>query len=397
MQAALFFVLGSRPACAMRGLVMLVAELPSIHELGPLEQGGPIARTGFLYQDHVAARFCIDMLGSASLVGVWCETLDDITLLWLDEDGELTIEFVQVKSNDLGQMWSVAMLCEDGTASILAHSLAQHRCKEPCCFRIVTRVDVNDELSLLVLKRGHEDRCIGNEKARLLHQDIEKRLAGFCSPAGWSASAWLGHVYWDVAESESALENANLLSLDRWLEENGEPLFSDQRAELYSHILGRVVKASALMKEDAEDKKFDRDSYRAWVLDEVQRIRGHAPTKAGKILKRKMENAQIADSAIQNALELRLAYRQRVIQPKYQQEQDYRYADLELRATLQHLVAQLDAGLLVANGPTFHARCLEAAVGVRDQYTNVELSFLHGSMYSMTDRCRHRYLPAGLK
>lgn len=376
---------------------MLMGELPSIHELLPLEQGGPVARTGFLYQDHVAARFCIDMLGNASLVGVWCETLDDITLLWLDADGGLTIEFVQVKSNELAQMWSVALLCEEGKASILAHSLAQHRCKEPCCFRIVTRVGVSDELSLLVLQRGHPARCISNEKVRLLHKDIEKRLEDYCSPAGWSASAWLGHVHWDVAESESALENANLLMLDRWLEENGEPLFNDQRAELYSHILGRVVKASALKNEYAADKKFDKDSHRAWVLDEVQRIRGHAPTKAGKILKGKMENAQIAESAIQNALELRLAYRQRVIQPKYQQEQEYRNADLELRAALQHLVAKLDAGLLVASGTKFHAMCLDAAIEVRDQYTNVELSFLHGSMYSMTDRCRHRYLPAGQK
>jgi hypothetical protein len=376
---------------------MILGELPSIHDIGPLEEGGPVARAGFLYQDHVAARFCIEMLGNKNLVGVWCETLDDITLLLLDGHGNLIIEFVQVKSNELTQMWSVALLCEDGKASILAHSLAQHRCKEPCCFRIVTRIGVNEELSLLVLKPGHQDRCIGNEKVRLLHEDIENRLGGFCSPAGWSASSWLGHVQWDVAESESALENANLLSLDRWLEENGEPLFNDQRAELHSHILGRVVQASALKKEHAADKKFDKDSYRAWVLDEVQRIRGHSTTKAGTILKGKMAKAQIAESSIQNALELRLAYRQHVIQPKYQQERDYRYADLELRAALQHLVAQLDAGLLVANGPTFHAMCLETAGGVRDQYTRVGLSFLHGSMYSMTDRCRHRYLPAGVK
>jgi hypothetical protein len=36
---------------------MLSRELPSIHNLVPLEQGGPTARAGFLYQDHVAARF----------------------------------------------------------------------------------------------------------------------------------------------------------------------------------------------------------------------------------------------------------------------------------------------------------------------------------------------------
>ena len=35
---------------------MLEAQLPSIHDLLPLEQGGPIARAGFFYQDHIGAR-----------------------------------------------------------------------------------------------------------------------------------------------------------------------------------------------------------------------------------------------------------------------------------------------------------------------------------------------------
>jgi len=135
--------------------------LPSIHDLGPLEQGGPVARTGFVYQDHVAARFCIDMLRNARLVAAWCETLDDITLLWMGENGQVTVEFVQVKSNDLGQMWSVALICDGGKGSLVARSLAQHRCHEPCCFRVVTRVGVQPDLRVLLLSRDHTDRCIG--------------------------------------------------------------------------------------------------------------------------------------------------------------------------------------------------------------------------------------------
>ncbi|WP_439370882.1 dsDNA nuclease domain-containing protein [Bradyrhizobium sp. DASA03120] len=55
--------------------------LPSIFDLVPLEHGGPIARAGFLYQDHVAAKYCIEMLLDPALEQVWCETLDDITLI----------------------------------------------------------------------------------------------------------------------------------------------------------------------------------------------------------------------------------------------------------------------------------------------------------------------------
>jgi hypothetical protein len=56
-------------------MVLVIEELPSIYELAPFEQGGPIARTGFLYQDHIAARFCIEMLRNPNLLEVWCESL----------------------------------------------------------------------------------------------------------------------------------------------------------------------------------------------------------------------------------------------------------------------------------------------------------------------------------
>ena len=143
---------------------MLSVELPSIHDLVPLEQGGPTARTGFLYQDHVGARFCIQMLRNPNLAAVWCETLDDITLIWNTPGGE-TVEFVQVKSNDLDQMWSIALICDGGKKSLVAHSLAQHRCHEPCCFRVVTRVGVMAELRVLLLGRDHKNRCVATERS----------------------------------------------------------------------------------------------------------------------------------------------------------------------------------------------------------------------------------------
>jgi hypothetical protein len=371
-------------------------ELPSIHDLAPLEQGGPIARTGFKYQDHVAARFCIEMLRNPKLTAVWCETLDDITLLWSAPGGGVTVEFVQVKSNELEQMWSIALICDGGKKSLVAHSLAQHRCHEPCCFRIVTRVGLMAELRVLALERDHKDRCVANAVVRNLHQELEKRLNSFCSNAGWSPSAWVGNTLWDVAESEDAIRASNLLELEQWLEDIEEMLFIDQRGELYSHILGRVVRASALKHQYADKKKLLRDPYGAWVMSEVNRLKGQAPSKSGKILTGKMETAQIDISVIQNALSLRLAYRRRTITPKYQQEDDYKNAEMELTAVLQGLVAKLDAGLIGMDGPAFHAKCLDVAEGVRTQFPNVDLSFLYGSMYSMTDRCRHRFVPTGV-
>jgi hypothetical protein len=75
----------------------------SIRELEPLETGGAEARQGLCIQDHVAAQFCIEMLRSPSLKEVWCETHDDVTLLWATGGSE-RVEFVQVKSHELDQL-----------------------------------------------------------------------------------------------------------------------------------------------------------------------------------------------------------------------------------------------------------------------------------------------------
>ncbi|HUT44305.1 MAG TPA: dsDNA nuclease domain-containing protein, partial [Desulfobacterales bacterium] len=84
-------------------------DLSSIHELPPIETGGIEARKGFSFQDHLAVSFLLDMYENESLEQVWCETQDDITLIW-NIDGNESVEFVQAKSSNLNQLWSVAEL-----------------------------------------------------------------------------------------------------------------------------------------------------------------------------------------------------------------------------------------------------------------------------------------------
>jgi len=69
----------------------------SIYDLSPIELGGIEARKGFAFQDHVSAGFCLDMLEDTKLIEVWCETLDDILLIFQMPDS-VCVEFVQVKS-----------------------------------------------------------------------------------------------------------------------------------------------------------------------------------------------------------------------------------------------------------------------------------------------------------
>ena len=84
---------------------------PSIHSLRPLESGGTISRGGFIYQDHVAVSFLLDMVADELLEEVWCETHDDITLLKRGYNGQ-EVEFVQVKNVVLDSLWSPARLCQ---------------------------------------------------------------------------------------------------------------------------------------------------------------------------------------------------------------------------------------------------------------------------------------------
>ena len=63
--------------------VSAVPTSPSIRDLAPLDLGGIEARDGFALQDHIAAGFCIDMAADSTLLEVWCESHDDITLIFI--------------------------------------------------------------------------------------------------------------------------------------------------------------------------------------------------------------------------------------------------------------------------------------------------------------------------
>ena len=195
----------------------------SIYNLRPLEVGGVEARQGFQIQDHVAAGFCIEMLSRAELIEVWCETQDDITLIW-QEDGGKCVEFVQVKSNELNQLWSIAELCkrEKGKvnkkvgSSIIERSLAYDRCREPCCFRIVTCRPVMTELEGLTLPIDSEQRAAKGEDLNQLKGRVEEKVGDFRSPNDNGPSYWVDKTKWDVRHSEQGIKDANLI-LQRYL------------------------------------------------------------------------------------------------------------------------------------------------------------------------------------
>src|SRR5262249_52510320 len=146
--------------------------------------------------------------------------------------------------------------------------LQHDRCSEPCVFRIVTRTQLNPDLAVLKLDRDHQDRTFSNPKVIAIHQTVCEALDEKVSDRGHSGSHWVAGLLWDVAESETALKNANLQTLAAYLETAGETLFVDQCAELYDRLLRRVQDASFPKWVGAgADKKIKRMDLVAWIKD----------------------------------------------------------------------------------------------------------------------------------
>ncbi len=400
---------------------------PSIHDVEPLDRGGVVARQGFAYQDHIAAAFLLDMLNAQPpdrlLAAVWCDAEDDITLIWQATVGE-HVEFVQVKRNELNQLWSVAKLCEGEGAtpergdamgsgrsssgagidrtlaprSIVEKSLARDRCVEPCTFRIVTLRDVQSELKVLTLALNHPHRQDGHVRIEAIVTTIVTRAARdreFRSTNGNDVRFWVRNVVWDVRESGEAVAARNILALGGLIEAAGGFLAQDQRRELYSVLLTLVKDAG-----DADPivagakKKLQRNAMRAMMTDLIQRAQHPIQVGGPQPLTRKMAAASLPQAVIDAAWDLRARYRREVLQPRFLSLDDREYLEGEVAARLNALRTQLDVGMLADTPAAFHARCVAGLETLRSDLataTRPPSYVLQGAMYDLTQRCLHRF------
>ncbi len=375
----------------------------SIHDLAPLETGGVEARQGFGLQDHVAAGFCIEMLKNPQLTQVWCESQDDITLIWGDGEAE-RVEFVQVKSNEPDQLWSVAMLCQreskakstNGTGtSILEKSLAYDRCKEPCCFRIVTSRPVKDELKILTYALDSAHRTSSPDAVTALADHVATNVGDFRSPNDRCCKFWVSSATWDEMHSTESVREKNVLEFLRIVRGWDSVLFVDQVGCMYDKLLFKVQEAAlARHADDPGAKKLLRHLVIAWVKEEVARAEHPVAPGTGTALKVKMQQAGIADDVIDNAIEHRQQYRIDVLTPQYQELGNRRKLDRSVAGELHLLLSRFDAGQLGNSGVEFHALCLEKVSELAITLTifpKPGMALLFGCMYNITDRCGHRF------
>jgi hypothetical protein len=358
----------------------------------PLEFGGVYARVGLSFQDHVAATFMLQMLADDRLVEVWCETQDDVTLIW-QSDGAQVVEFVQVKSAERDHLWSVAELCrrEKGRpgTSVLERSLAHDRADEPATFRLVTTRGVAKELA--VLTNPLDSPARGESALQAIHKKIPIALHAVKSPNGHDALHWLQRTLWEVRHSEDAVRSANVLRLTSAVYEGGNFLALDQSEDLYARVVKLAFDAAlAKWMIDPLSKRLRRGDF----VSKIQKMVFDAshPTAQRNKLRRKLEAAQLGNDVVAGAERHRQAYRSERLRPKYVTTTAADLIDLEVDAVLQRLRSQLESGLH-PDSTTFHSVCTEDLELLRQEMAshNVPRFYVQGCMYDMTDRCLHRF------
>jgi len=371
----------------------------SIYDLPPLETGGVENRKGIAFQDHVALSFCLRMLGDVDLVEVWCETQDDITLMWRVQGKGLVAEFVQAKSNELDKLWSISDPCirekgKEGT-SIVERSLAYDRCAELTRFRIVTARPFRTVLNPMTLRRGCKERKAAAPKLAELQKKFAEKIGSYKSPNGATCHEWVERTKLDARHSQQAVHDANAQTLRKSLELRGFNALHDQIEEIYLRLLVEVFEAGrADAKLDFERKRFSERRVEA-LLQKLAKIHLRYPLPSGgEVMEEKMQAAGLPPDTIAQAQEQRRAYRCRSLQPRYQAAGDQASIEAEVSAILHSLKCRLDVGDLPDDGLQFHTLCLEELNNFRNSYPPKQrpsLADLYGCMYVIADRCLHRF------
>jgi hypothetical protein len=376
------------------------ATLPKLRQMRPTDSGGPIARAGFAFQDHVAARFCIEMLSNNNLKEVWCETYDDIVLVW-DKLGQESVEFVQVKAENPDQLWTPAFLCrrdkkkgetEKIGSSIPERSLAKDCCHEDVYFRLVTSWEVNSELEILKLERGHRDRGHETSKFEELLKQVQEKIGDYKSAKGNGCNSWLQRMLWEI-DSQQNLEKINCFNLLKVLEQMGSPIATDSAMNVYSDLLTLVKQAAEKLDAEREKKFLKAEEVRAFIKKQAAPFPGLGPSET---LDKKLSDAKLPDTDRASAQELRRAYLMAVRTRSYLETGGAPTYTTAILHKLLRLRTERDSGQLpTMDDMHFHALCLQrvndamAAPASNSDATPAELGA--GCMYDITARCRHRF------
>lgn len=371
---------------------------PSIDDAQPVEEGGPIARAGFNYQDEIAVGFLIDMLANPALVKVHLETHDDIVLVW-EEISARIAEYIQVKAGEEEKFWSVPDICQRRKAkagtSIFEKSLDRDGYLEDPLFRLVTLRPVVAALKPLTFPRSSPGRQSADADIVALAVEMETRCSGFRSPKGRDAAFWLANCLWDHRDSERAVEKDNLVRLMRLAHQEGTSILFEPAENLLLELRARAKAAGAAKwLPDPSRKVITREELRTWWEERLFEISQGASTRSGGKLALKMAEAGLPDEMTALAAALRRGYASEARAPRYLDESDVDNLQSRVLSEVASLRARFVAGELDIDPVQFHSLCLsrmDALNGERGAMVEDRSAFLKGCLYDITDRCLLRF------
>jgi hypothetical protein len=245
------------------------------------DSGGVGAKSGFLFQDYVAAYYVLQMLQNKKIAAVRCEVTDDIDLIYNHNE----IEYVQVKTTEGDRKWSITEICEvtkvkkernkpkppSATDSILHKSLiCDVDIAIKSSFKIISKRDVLNGLNYLrtpVLERL--DKTPRDE----LFKALSPKIGMFLSPAGRDFGYWIDNASWDVFSSVNEIELRIYRDILISAHDHGILLNPSRDAKIIlNDVLCTVTKKSALSRKItcADNKTYFRDDFVNWFLEEIK-------------------------------------------------------------------------------------------------------------------------------
>lgn len=233
------------------------------------DAGGPAARQGFKYQDHVAVSFIFKMLQDSNYSQVECETADDIVAVF-QCSGQIVNEYIQVKTTESDSKWNLNEITAlDGTkanSSLLHKSLKCDARPGIARFRIVTKRDVAkilDGFKKEIDKRVLPDTTTARGVA------LCKKFKTFVSPQKRDFLYWAENFVWQVYGDVEALEAVNIKALSQLAEGLGNrPNFTQLKA-IYEEFLEIADKAATSSVKTAAASKI---ILRAPTLDHLKKL-----------------------------------------------------------------------------------------------------------------------------
>ncbi|MCM2460290.1 DUF1837 domain-containing protein [Pseudomonas sp. CG7] len=204
----------------------------------PSNKGGPAARQGFKYQDHVAVTFILKMLRDSRYIQVECETADDIVVV-SEASRQIVNEYIQVKTTEGDSKWNLkeATTLDSGKpdTSLFQKSLLCDLRPGLARFRMVSRRDIATVLGCF--RHELEKRTLpddGSVRGDALVAKFKKTL----SPQGRNFRYWADNFVWQVCGTTEALESLNLRKLAEIIEIHGGRPTHKQQQEIYEDFLG---------------------------------------------------------------------------------------------------------------------------------------------------------------